>query len=64
MKGFVFVKVDTDKEPDISKWFGVAGIPDARILSSEGKELEKIVGFKAAADFVSILKKVRTNSRK
>jgi thiol:disulfide interchange protein len=64
MNGFVFVKVDTDKLPDVSRWFGVEGIPDARILSTTGKELRRIVGFKSAFKFESILKEVQRNSRK
>lgn len=61
MKGYVFVKVDTDKHPQISRWFGVAGIPDIRILDSNGTELKQVVGFKAASNFSKTLRTLKNN---
>jgi thiol:disulfide interchange protein len=53
---FVFVKVDTDQHPEIAKRFGVAAIPDSRILGSDGSELARFIGFKSAEDLVPILR--------
>ncbi len=52
---FVFVKVDTDAHPGVSKHFGVEGIPDTRVLGPDGTELARFVGFKNADAVVAIL---------
>ena len=44
-KDFVFVHIDTDKQPSVSARFGVGGIPDLRFLTSDGTEVHKVVGF-------------------
>ncbi len=49
MGRIVFLKVDTDKHPKVAQHFGVAGLPDARLLGAAGKELIKLRGFKDAA---------------
>ncbi len=55
LEGFVFVKVDTDAHPEVSKWFRVSGLPDARVLSADGKELARLVGFKTADEVLVAL---------
>jgi thiol:disulfide interchange protein len=56
LEHFVFLKVDTDDQPEVSKHFGVAGIPDARILKPDGSELTRFVGFKSADEVQGILR--------
>ena len=60
LERFIVLKVDTDKNPEISKWYGVAGIPDVRILAADGTELDKIIGFKPASEFQQILAKAKS----
>ena len=55
LEGFVFLKVDTAEHPEVAKHFGVVGIPDARILDPDGRELAHFVGFKPAEDVLAIL---------
>ena len=44
-KDFVFVHIDTDKQPAVAARFGVGGIPDLRFLTNDGTEVHKVVGF-------------------
>lgn len=46
LEDFVFLKIDTDDDPGIAKRFGVAAIPDARVLGPDGTEVARFVGFK------------------
>jgi thioredoxin 1 len=39
-----FAKVNTDEQQDIAGTFGISGIP-CLVLTKEGKEVERIVGF-------------------
>lgn len=61
LEHFVFLKVDTDDQPEVSKHFGVAGIPDARILKPDGSELARFVGFKSASEVLVILGSARSD---
>lgn len=56
---FVFLKVDTDEHPDVPKHFGVAGIPDVRILKADGTEVARFRGFKEANTVVETLRAAR-----
>lgn len=38
----VFLKIDTDKEPDLAKQFEVVGLPDTRFLNSEGNAVKRL----------------------
>lgn len=53
---FVFLKVDTDRHPDVSRWFKVQGIPDARILDQDGQERGRAVGFKTVEQTLAFLR--------
>lgn len=59
LERFVFLKVDTDDHPQASKHFGVAGIPDARVLKPDGTEVARFVGFKGASEVLGILRAAR-----
>ncbi len=43
--GFVAVKVDVDRSPDVSKRFGIKNMPTDLILSPEGKVLARSEGY-------------------
>jgi len=59
LEHFVFFKVDTDDRPEVSKHFGVAGIPDARALKPDGTEVARFIGFKDAGEVLGILRTAR-----
>lgn len=61
---FVFLKVDTDDHPQVPKHFGVAGIPDVRILKTDGTEVARFRGFKDASEVVETLRAARGASEK
>ena len=56
----VFLKIDTDEQPELAKHFNVASLPDIRFLSSEGKEINQLNGFQSpetfAVDLTTLLK--------
>ena len=54
----ILVKVDTDKHPDLARSFGVVGLPDIRLLNSEGKELQKLRGFQSPDQMKNALRSV------
>lgn len=58
---YVLVKVDTDKHPDLARSFGVVGLPDIRLLNSEGKELRKLRGFQSPDQMKNALRSVLLN---
>jgi thiol:disulfide interchange protein len=51
LKKVVFVRIDTDKEPELSEQLGVVGLPDIRFATSDGRIVRKSVGFQNAPDF-------------
>jgi thiol:disulfide interchange protein len=62
LEHFVFLKVDTDAHPGVSKRFGVSGIPDARVLKPDGTEVARFVGFKSPIEVLEVLRAVRGTS--
>lgn len=59
LQHFVFLKLDTDAHAEVSKHFGVAGIPDVRILRADGTEVARFLGFKEAGDVRKVLRAAR-----
>jgi thiol:disulfide interchange protein DsbD len=37
----VFLKIDTDKEPELAKQFAVVGLPDIRFLNADGNPVKR-----------------------
>lgn len=59
LERFVFLGIDTDAHPEVAKRFGVAGIPDARVLAPDGTEVTRFIGFKDAGETLEILRPAR-----
>jgi thiol:disulfide interchange protein len=59
LRHFVFLKLDTDAHPEVSKHFGVTGIPDVRILRADGTEVARFLGFKTASEVLKELHAAR-----
>lgn len=55
LKRFIVVEVDTDRYPGLAKKLGVVGLPDIRLLSSDGSTEKKLLGFQTPEDFASAL---------
>lgn len=49
----VFARVDEAKRKDLLQKYGVRGLPTAVILDRNGREIGRIVGYKAAKEFVT-----------
>jgi len=59
LQHFVFLKIDTDAQPEVAKHFGVAGIPDFRILRADGTEVSRSLGLKGASEVLKELRNAR-----
>jgi thiol:disulfide interchange protein len=44
---YVVLKIDTDEHIELSRAFGVAGLPDIRLLSANAKTQEQLQGFQS-----------------
>lgn len=60
----ILLEIDTDEFPEIAKQFKVAGLPDIRFLTPDGREVKKMRGFQAAKPFASELKLLLKSSKK
>jgi thiol:disulfide interchange protein DsbD len=49
----VFVRVDTDKQPDIAKRMAVEGLPDIRFALPDGRVIKRLRNFQDAESFSS-----------
>lgn len=58
LKQVVFVRIDTDKYPELTQKLGVVGLPDIRFASTDGKIVNKTVGFQNADTFSAQLSKL------
>jgi len=54
----VFVRVDTDKQPDIAKRMGVEGLPDIRFALPDGRVIKQLRSFQDAESFNSELEEL------
>ena len=55
LKQVVFVRLDTDKHPEIAQRLGVAGLPDIRFVAPDGRMLRQLRGFQEAEAFAVAL---------
>lgn len=55
LKQCVFLKVDTDKHPELANSFGVVGLPDTRFLEPDGTETKRLRDFQDAETFAAEL---------
>lgn len=58
LKRVVFVRIDTDQEPELTQKLGVVGLPDIRFATSSGKIVHKTIGFQDAESFSDQLEKM------
>jgi thiol:disulfide interchange protein len=54
----VFVRVDSDKEPDIAKRMEVEGLPDIRFALPDGRVIKQLRSFQDAESFSSELEEL------
>ena len=54
-RNFINVKVDVGRERDKAGSYNVQGLPTVVFLNSEGKVIERVVGYKDSSAFLEIL---------
>jgi thiol:disulfide interchange protein len=54
----VFLRIDTDKYPDIAQQLGVEGLPDIRFVLPDGKIIRQLRSFQDAESFAAELEKL------
>ncbi len=70
LEKFVLVKIDVDKGAEDIKKIGemtkkdVSGIPDARILTPDGKQIDQVVGFVSPEKMKKTLEKALEKVKK
>lgn len=55
---FVFIEINVDHEKEAAAWFQGAAIPDVRVLSPEGRMLDRLLGFEEPQVFAARLRKL------
>ncbi|MEM7232597.1 MAG: thioredoxin fold domain-containing protein [Planctomycetota bacterium] len=60
---FVAVKVDCDKEKEIQQKYGVTGLPTIIFLAPDGKEIQRLTGFRDAEAFLEEARKPVASSK-
>ncbi|MDD5073038.1 MAG: thioredoxin family protein [Candidatus Omnitrophica bacterium] len=61
---FICVKINADKEKDLTNKYGVSGFPTIIFLDSNGKVLQKIPGFLPPAGFLQNMNKILSTTPK
>lgn len=59
----VVLRIDTDKEPTLSEKFGVVGLPDFRLITSDGKEFRRLRGFQTSDKFLRDLEELLSDEK-
>ncbi len=60
-KDFINVKVDGDKNRDVTTKYKIRGYPTILFLDHTGKETHRVVGFRPPEDFLPIMKNLAQN---
>ena len=55
---FICVKLDTDKHQELSQKHNVRGLPTVVFFDKEGKEIQRVIGFRNASDFLEAMNEV------
>lgn len=55
LEQIIFIRVDTDKHPDLAQKLGVIGLPDIRFVAPDGRVLRQLRGYQDAEPFVIAL---------
>ena len=58
LEQFVLVKIDTDEHRALANKYGAVGLPDVRLLSSEGEKIRQFRSFQGPDVFAAALDKV------
>lgn len=54
-KYFVFVKIDVDEQPAVSKHYGITAMPTQMVVNADGSVVGKKVGYGGPADFFNFI---------
>jgi len=55
MRDFTLLKIDTDKEPEIARRYGISGLPTTLVLDAAGKVILNRAGYLPPKDFLQLL---------
>lgn len=58
-KYFVFVHIDGDQQPDLTKHFGVSGYPTIKFMKPDETIVHEAVGYRPLAAFLAEMDKAR-----
>ncbi len=58
-KDFVFLKIDVDVQPAVSKQYGVEAMPTMKVLRADGSAIDETVGFQPVGEIVKFMESAR-----
>ncbi|HMX26348.1 MAG TPA: thioredoxin family protein [Blastocatellia bacterium] len=58
LKQTVFIRVDTDANPEIARKLGVVGLPDIRFVAPDGRVLRQLRGYQDADSFATAIERI------
>jgi thioredoxin-related protein len=59
---FISITVDTEKEKDLAKEWGIKGLPNLWFLKADNSKISNLPGYVGPEQFLNILKYIRTKS--
>lgn len=60
LKGFVAIKIDTQKRIDVETKYGIAYYPTVVFLDAKGKEISRHIGYLGPEEMVDVIKQSRS----
>lgn len=61
LRDFTLLRIDTDKQPDLAKRYGVTGLPTTVVLNTQGAVLVRQDGFLAPDAYLKLLARAKSN---
>ena len=62
LAGFVPLKIDADKQPQLTAKYGVEGLPTMLVIDANGKPLAGAAGYLEPDRYLAVLDQAKTSS--
>jgi thioredoxin-related protein len=62
MRGFTLLKIDTDKQPEVARRYGVTGLPTTLILNAKGAVILRQAGYMPPKDYLELLARAQKHA--
>jgi thioredoxin-like negative regulator of GroEL len=58
-KHFVFVKINTDHQPNLSRQYNVSALPTIMFMKADGSVIHSFLGYRGLGDYIAEMNKAR-----